>query len=127
MKYHLLGQRTGLHVSALALGTGRLDVTEASRIFSAYAEAGGNFLDTSSAYLGGKAEELVGDFLATTDRERFVISSKYCRTPFAARRARRSPIFAAGRRSRRSRCSTTSATVTPSASSCPLHGSVGSG
>ena len=196
MKYHLLGQRTGLHVSALALGTGRLDVTEAPRIFAAYAEAGGNFLDTSSAYLGGKAEELVGDFLATTDRERFVISSKYCQTPFAApgrstvgnhRKAMRAEVegslrrlrtdridlyfahfddgqtpideimrglddlvregkivfaglsnfpawrcatgrgFAAGRRSRRSRCSTTSATVTPSASSSPLHGSVGSG
>lgn len=82
MKYHLLGQRTGLRVSELALGTGRLDVGEAPRVLAAYAEAGGNFIDTSSAYLGGKAEELLGDFLASgTERDRFVIASKYGRTP----------------------------------------------
>ena len=82
MDYHLFGARTGLRVSTLALGTGRLDLAEAQRIFAAYIDAGGNFLDTSSGYLGGKAEEALGTFLARgTERERLVIASKYGRTP----------------------------------------------
>lgn len=82
MEYHLLGARTGLRVSSLALGTGRLDVAEAPRIFAAYLDAGGNFLDTSSAYLGGEAEELLGAFLAGgQERDRLVVASKYGRTP----------------------------------------------
>lgn len=91
MEFRLLGNRTGLQVSEMALGTGRLgmaadgsaDREAAASTLAAYAEAGGNFIDTSSAYLGGLAESLVGEFLSGRDREAFVISSKYGRTPLA--------------------------------------------
>ena len=89
MNYRLLGNRTGLRVSELALGTGRIGTSGGSDIdrstvrdvFRAFAEAGGTFIDTSSAYLGGQAEELLGEFLAESDRDQFVISTKYTRTP----------------------------------------------
>ncbi len=88
MRYRLLGQRTGLQVSEMALGTFRLGTPrggqtdrEAARdTLSAYSGAGGNFIDTSSAYLFGLAEEMVGDFLAEAGRDRFVVASKYGRT-----------------------------------------------
>ncbi len=92
MEYRLLGARTGLRVSALALGTGRLgvqpgqpdDPAAARAVFRAFAEAGGNFIDTSSAYQFGHAEELLGSFVAETRRDDFVIASKYGRTASAA-------------------------------------------
>ncbi len=91
MRYRLLGSRTGLQVSEFALGTGRLgtvpaggiDRAAARKTIEAYAEAGGNFIDTSSAYLSGLAEEVVGEFLADAGRDRFVVSSKYGRTALA--------------------------------------------
>ena len=73
MKYRLFG-RTGLRVSELLLGTMTFDdPTEARRIVDAYADAGGNVLDTASAYGGG--EELLGSIV--TRRDRFVIGTKY--------------------------------------------------
>lgn len=86
MQHRSLGQRTGLRVSQLALGTGMFGTAggygaepdEAARIFNAYAEAGGTFIDTSDAYQLGQAESLVGDFI-TSRREDFVITSKYSR------------------------------------------------
>ena len=91
MHYRLLGSRTGLQVSELALGTGRLgtsagggvDRAAARKTLDVFAEAGGNFIDTSSAYLSGLAEEIVGEFLADAGRDRFVVSSKYGRTALA--------------------------------------------
>ncbi len=50
----------------------------------AFADAGGNFLDTSSAYQLGAAEEMVGAFLAEVRRDDFVVASKYGRTAFAS-------------------------------------------
>ncbi len=90
MNYRLLGNRTGLRVSELALGTGRIgtgsgsdfDRGAARDVFRAFADAGGTFFDTSSAYLGGQAEEMLGEFLAESDRDQFVISTKYTRTSF---------------------------------------------
>ena len=84
MKYKLLG-RSGLRVSELALGTGRLsgkdgDWSEARRVLEDFAAAGGNFIDTSSAYQFGASEELIGSFLADNNRDGFVISSKFGRT-----------------------------------------------
>ena len=83
MRYKLLG-RTGLRVSELALGTmtfgpdwgwgAEADVCRA--MFDAYAEAGGNFVDTANRYTTGTAERLVGDFVRS-DREHFVVSTKY--------------------------------------------------
>ena len=88
MKHRLLGAHTGLRVSALALGTGRLglqsgresDPGQARAVLHAFAEAGGNFLDTSSAYQLGRSEEMIGSFLAEVKRDDFVIASKYSRT-----------------------------------------------
>ncbi|HEX7600684.1 MAG TPA: aldo/keto reductase [Polyangiaceae bacterium] len=76
-------------MSALALGTARLgtaperdvDPAEVHATLRAFADAGGNFLDTSSAYQGGRAEEMIGAFLAEAGRDRFVVASKYGRTP----------------------------------------------
>ena len=68
--YRTLG-RSGLVVSPLALGTmtfgaGRwgADETVSRAIFDAYADAGGNFLDTADVYSGGESEVMVGRFLA---------------------------------------------------------------
>ena len=89
MKYRLLGRNTGVAVSQLALGTARMgrlengksDPAESQKILHHFAHAGGNFIDTSSAYQGGFSEQMVGDFLNASSRDDFVIASKYCRTP----------------------------------------------
>ncbi|WP_232666771.1 aldo/keto reductase [Pseudonocardia sp. TRM90224] len=73
MRYRLLG-RTGLRVSELVLGTMTFhDKDEARRIVDAYADAGGNVLDTASAY--GESEEILG--AVVRQRDRFVIGTKY--------------------------------------------------
>jgi aryl-alcohol dehydrogenase-like predicted oxidoreductase len=73
VRYRLFGQ-TGLRVSELFLGTMVLDdPDEARRIIDAYADAGGNFLDTASAY--GDGEELLGAVVER--RDRFVLATKY--------------------------------------------------
>jgi aryl-alcohol dehydrogenase-like predicted oxidoreductase len=46
------------------------------KIFEAYAEAGGNFIDTADIYTEGTSEKLVGEFVAA-ERERFVVATKY--------------------------------------------------
>jgi aryl-alcohol dehydrogenase-like predicted oxidoreductase len=83
MGYRLLG-RSGLRVSELCLGTatftggrsGGVSKAESARIFEAFAEAGGNFVDTSNRYGRGTSEDYVGEF-AASDREWFVLASKY--------------------------------------------------
>ncbi len=83
MRYKLLG-RCGLRVSELCLGTmtfgedwGWGSSKEESRaVFDAYAEAGGNFLDTANRYTEGTSERYVGEFTAA-DRGHFVIATKY--------------------------------------------------
>jgi aryl-alcohol dehydrogenase-like predicted oxidoreductase len=73
VRYRLFG-RTGLRVSDLFLGTMVLtDPGETRRIIDAYADAGGNVLDTASAY--GDGEELLGSVLER--RDRFVLATKY--------------------------------------------------
>jgi len=87
MNYQLLGTKTGLRVSELALGTSNFgtatgygaDPTEARRIWEGYVAAGGNFIDTSDAYQQGEAERLVGQLMGP-DRGDFVLASKYART-----------------------------------------------
>lgn len=52
---------------------------EARRIIDAYAEAGGNFIDTASNYAAGESERIVGE--ATREaRDRWVIATKYTLT-----------------------------------------------
>jgi aryl-alcohol dehydrogenase-like predicted oxidoreductase len=73
VRYRLFGP-TGLRVSELFLGTMVFDdAGECRRIIDAYADAGGNFLDTASAY--GNGEELLGSVVER--RDRFVLATKY--------------------------------------------------
>ncbi|SFP30247.1 Predicted oxidoreductase [Amycolatopsis arida] len=73
MRYRLFGN-TGLRVSELLLGTMVLDDRrECRRIIDAYADAGGNVLDTASAY--GDGESMLGEVVER--RDRFVIATKY--------------------------------------------------
>lgn len=86
MRYKLLG-RSGLRVSELALGTMTFGEAwgwgaskdESHRIFDAYAEEGGNLVDTACNYTDGQSEELVGSFVES-DREHFVVATKYTLT-----------------------------------------------
>jgi len=83
MRYKLLGN-SGLRVSELCLGTMTFgedwgwgsDKEESRAVFQAFAEAGGNFLDTANLYTNGTSETLVGEFVKG-DREKWVIATKY--------------------------------------------------
>jgi aryl-alcohol dehydrogenase-like predicted oxidoreductase len=84
MRYKIFGRHTSLRVSEFSLGTGMFGTRwgygsereESRRIFDAYAEAGGNFIDTADAYQLGQSEELVGEFVSA-ERNNFVIATKY--------------------------------------------------
>ena len=83
LRYRLLG-RTGLRVSELFLGamtfgdpdTVGADAEECRRILDAYADAGGNVVDTAINYRGGASESILGELLEGR-RDRFVVSTKY--------------------------------------------------
>lgn len=83
MNYKLLG-KSGLRVSELALGTMTFgeewgwgaSKEESKKVFDAYVEAGGNFIDTANRYTEGTSEKFVGDFIAS-NREHFVVGTKY--------------------------------------------------
>ena len=84
MRYKLLG-KSGLRVSELCLGAGTFgtawgtlgsDPAESKRIFDAFVEAGGNFLDTSNRYQEGQSESIVGD-LISSNRDYFIVGTKY--------------------------------------------------
>ena len=87
-EYITLG-RSGLRVSPLTLGTMTFgndrwgsDDAEARRIFDRYVEVGGNVLDCADVYSGGKAEELLGRFVAETGlRDKLVLASKFTFNP----------------------------------------------
>ena len=86
MRYRIFGERTGLKVSELALGTGMFGQTwgygappeDVKRIIAAYADAGGNFIDTADNYQHGVSETLIGDVVGPS-RDDFVIASKFTR------------------------------------------------
>ncbi len=81
--YRLLG-RSGLRVSPLALGAMTFgadwgwgaEEAESQRIFDAYVDCGGNFIDTANIYTNGSSERLLGKFMQAK-REQLVISTKY--------------------------------------------------
>jgi aryl-alcohol dehydrogenase-like predicted oxidoreductase len=83
MKYQLLG-RSGLRVSEICLGAMTFgeewgwgsSKEESHRVFDAYADAGGNFIDTANKYTEGTSEKYIGEFIAD-DRDRFVLATKY--------------------------------------------------
>jgi aryl-alcohol dehydrogenase-like predicted oxidoreductase len=83
MNYKLLG-KSGLRVSELALGTMTFgeewgwgsNKKESKKVFDAYANADGNFIDTANRYTEGTSEKFVGEFIAS-DRDHFVVATKY--------------------------------------------------
>ena len=83
MRYRMLG-KTGLRVSEICLGTMSFgdqwgfgaDEATSHQVLDAYAEAGGNFLDTANKYHGGQTEQIVGAWLEGK-RERTVLATKY--------------------------------------------------
>jgi aryl-alcohol dehydrogenase-like predicted oxidoreductase len=52
------------------------DKDESKKIFDAYVNAGGNFIDTANRYTEGTSEKFVGEFIHS-DRDHFVLATKY--------------------------------------------------
>ena len=83
MRYKLLG-RSGLRVSEMLLGTMTFgeewgwgaSKEESKKMFEAFVQAGGNFIDTADRYTEGTSEKFVGEFIAP-DRDYFVLATKY--------------------------------------------------
>lgn len=83
LRYRLLG-KSGLRVSEICLGTMSFgerwgfgaDEATSHAVLDAYAEAGGNFIDTANHYHGGDTEEIVGRWLEGK-RDRSVLATKY--------------------------------------------------
>lgn len=81
--YRLLG-RSGLRVSPLSLGTMTFGAEwgwgaeegEARRIFDAYVDRGGNFIDTAVNYMDGSSERILGGFMKAC-RDRIVLGTKF--------------------------------------------------
>lgn len=84
MKYKLLG-RSGLKVSELCLGTMGFgteagwgaDSATSFALMDAFANAGGNFIDTANIYKLGTSEKIIGEYLSNHDRDYFVVATKY--------------------------------------------------
>jgi aryl-alcohol dehydrogenase-like predicted oxidoreductase len=83
MNYRLFG-RSGLRVSEISLGTMTFgedwgwgsSKEEARKIYGAYREAGGNFIDTANVYTNGTSETFLGEFMQG-HRESVVLATKY--------------------------------------------------
>lgn len=87
MDYRRLG-RSGLKVAPICLGSMQFgwtaDEAQSFRIMDAYADAGGNFIDTADVYSrwipgnpGGVSEEIIGRWLSRRgDRHMFVVATK---------------------------------------------------
>jgi aryl-alcohol dehydrogenase-like predicted oxidoreductase len=83
VRYRTFG-RSGLRVAEAFLGAmtfgeqGGVGAPreECQRILDAYADAGGNVIDTAINYRGGASEEIVGELLVGR-RDSFVVASKY--------------------------------------------------
>src|ERR1700720_1304422 len=83
MRYKLLGN-SGLRVSELCLGTMTFgedwgwgaSKEESRKVYDAFLEAGGNFIDTANVYTNDTSESLLGEFMKG-HRERIVLATKY--------------------------------------------------
>jgi aryl-alcohol dehydrogenase (NADP+) len=82
MEYRILG-KSGMAVSSLALGTmyfgDETPEQEALSIIDAFVEGGGSLIDTANVYVKGKAEQVVGQWIASRPRDivdRIVLASK---------------------------------------------------
>jgi aryl-alcohol dehydrogenase-like predicted oxidoreductase len=70
-----------LHISKIGMGSTmsmeRLTTKEKHYLYDCYLEQGGNCIDTARYYSGGRAEEMVGNYLrARKNRDQFIISTK---------------------------------------------------
>jgi aryl-alcohol dehydrogenase-like predicted oxidoreductase len=83
MQYRLLGN-SGLRVSEAALGTMTFGEDwgwgaakdEARKMYDAFREAGGNFIDTANIYTNGSSESFLGEFMEG-HRQSVVLATKY--------------------------------------------------
>jgi aryl-alcohol dehydrogenase-like predicted oxidoreductase len=83
MRYRLLGN-SGLRVSEASLGTMTFGEDwgwgspkeESRKVYDAYREAGGNFIDTANLYTNGTSESLLGEFMEA-HRQSVVLATKY--------------------------------------------------
>src|SRR5258708_32993954 len=83
MQYRLLGN-SGLRVSEAALGTMTFGddwgwgtvKDEARKVYDAFREAGGNFIDTANIYTNGTSESFLGEFMEG-HRQSEVLATKY--------------------------------------------------
>src|ERR1043166_9695761 len=83
MKYRLLGN-SGLRVSEAALGAMTFGVDwgwgsgkdEARKVYDAYRDVGGNFIDTANLYTNGSSESFLGEFIKG-HRQSIVLATKY--------------------------------------------------
>jgi len=83
MRYRLLGN-SGLRVSEAALGTMTFGEDwgwgsakdEARKVYDAFREAGGNFIDTANFYTNGTSESFLGEFMKD-QRQSVVMATKY--------------------------------------------------
>src|ERR1700732_225269 len=83
MRYKLLG-KSGLRVSELCLGTMTFgedwgwgsSKEESRKVYDAFLEAGGTFIDTANVYTNGTSERLLGEFMAA-HRDRIALATKY--------------------------------------------------
>jgi aryl-alcohol dehydrogenase-like predicted oxidoreductase len=83
MKYRLLGN-SGLRVSEAALGAMTFGddwgwgapKDESRKVYDAFREAGGNFIDTANFYTNGTSESFLGEFMEG-HRQSVVLATKY--------------------------------------------------
>lgn len=82
MKYRYLGH-SGLAVSKVCLGTMTFgqsewgtDASASEAILNAFAEVGGNFIDTADRYTESVSEQIIGRWLSRQTRDDYVISTK---------------------------------------------------
>jgi aryl-alcohol dehydrogenase-like predicted oxidoreductase len=79
MQYRYLG-KTGLKVSELCLGAmtfgNEADEATSFAMMDAFADAGGNFIDTADVYSRGISESIVGKWLANRPRDQWIVATK---------------------------------------------------
>jgi aryl-alcohol dehydrogenase-like predicted oxidoreductase len=83
MRYRLLGN-SGLRVSEAALGTMTFGEEwgwgtakeEARKVYDAFRDAGGNFIDSANFYTNGTSERFLGEFMKG-NRQSVVLGTKY--------------------------------------------------
>jgi aryl-alcohol dehydrogenase-like predicted oxidoreductase len=57
---------------------------ESRKVYDAFREAGGNFVDTANIYTNGTSEKLLGEFMEG-HRQSLVIATKFTRPAIIAR------------------------------------------